>query len=812
MIKGKMQNKPLVLVVILTLVIGLIPNTDFIKANEKEDPDELILIIQAEWDLTGTPIDIDDTDITKDWTWAVSQTWCSGGGTAGNPYRLENITIDGLDSSACISIRQSTAYFVIENCVLYNSGDAADEAGIYLAFADNGIIRDSNISYNNGHGIDVADGDNIQIINNTLHDNGGISNNGMLVMRLTDSLIYNNTITDSYFGISSSENNLVTYSTNIIYGHQWGISCAYDSDCTIYNNEIYDNTLEGIVLEESDDNKVELNEVYLNSRIGIWSFNGDNNDYFENSIYDNTEHGLMIVDCDSNNLTGNDIYDNDKNGLLLLGDINCYNNTIKGNTIYNNKENGLQLHGLTMEPMGKCESSIVIDNTVYENDKYGIAVINSSFNKIIENIIYDNPIGLKLNASNANNITKNTIYDNDNYGVLIDHPYYPNEYNIFTENNFNNPLGLNAEDNGNNNLWDDGNIGNFWHNYGGVDNNDDGIGDTPHNIPGSALSVDNKPIFWDAPIVDIIDPTTGEAFATNAPNFEISLVGNIDQRWYRLDDGIISQVNTTFSGLTGIIEFNRWDELNDGTITLEFFANDTNGNVGSASVSIVKDTTDPVLSIVSPIFGSVYSDPPSYEITITEINLDEIWYSLDDGSITTDDTIIAVTTGTISQTDWDLVGQGIITITFYANDLAMNEGFIQTSIEKDSVGPNITIIQPVESQSFGKSAPNYELTLNDIADTIWYTLNNGETKTYTTTLTGVIDQDLWKELEAGNVKITFFANDSLGNIGSAYINVTKEKSNLALIVSLAVTIPVLIGIGITVTIFIIRGRKAASPG
>jgi hypothetical protein len=66
---------------------------------------------------------------------------------------------------------------------------------------------------------------------------------------------------------------------------------------------------------------------------------------------------------------------------------------------------------------------------------------------------------------------------------------------------------------------------------------------------------------------------------------------------------------------------------------------------------------------------------------------------------------------------------------------------------------------------------------------------------------------LWEELEAGNITITFYANDTVGNIGSAEVNVIKEKSNLALIISLSVTIPSAIAIGTVITIIVLRSRR-----
>ena len=46
------------------------------------------------------------------------------------------------------------------------------------------------------------------------------------------------------------------------------------------------------------------------------------------------------------------------------------------------------------------------------------------------------------------------------------------------------------------NNWNNSLIGNYWDDYRGVDQNDDGIGDTPYSINGTANSFDYLPI-WD---------------------------------------------------------------------------------------------------------------------------------------------------------------------------------------------------------------------------------------------------------------------------------------------------------------------------
>ena len=84
----------------------------------------------------------------------------------------------------------------------------------------------------------------------------------------------------------------------------------------------------------------------------------------------------------------------------------------------------------------------------------------STFNNIHGNTIYKNIIGIKIEGAERSNI----IYQNN-----------------FIKNN------INAYDNTDNTIWYDQEIkkGNYWDDYIGRDNNDDGIGDTPYNITGN---------------------------------------------------------------------------------------------------------------------------------------------------------------------------------------------------------------------------------------------------------------------------------------------------------------------------------------
>jgi hypothetical protein len=149
----------------------------------------------------------------------------------------------------------------------------------------------------------------------------------------------------------------------------------------------------------------------------------------------------------------------------------------------------------------------------------------------------------------------------------------------------------------------------------------------------------------------------------------------LDTVWYTLDGG---GANYTVSGLTGTFNQLAWRALSEGSVTIRFYANDTGGNIGSAAITVEKDISAPVITIIFPLPDSVFGlDTPNYNISIDELNLDTIWYTLDGGGA---NYTITDLTGTFNQTAWEALSEGSLTIRFYANDSAGNIGFIDVEV------------------------------------------------------------------------------------------------------------------------------------
>lgn len=281
----------------------------------------------------------------------------------------------------------------------------------------------------------------------------------------------------------------------------------------------------------------------------------------------------------------------------------------------------------------------------------------------------------------------------------------------------------------------------------------------------------------DAPSVSITRPSSNDLNGATAPDYDVTTSDSsgLSTQWYTIDAGT---TNFTFVGSAGSIDQTAWNGEGNGTITIVFYANDTMGNINSAQVTIRKDFIKPIVSINTPLPDTIFgTNPPSYTLSITEPNIDSIWFTLNGG--TTNSTPMT-SSGTLTQAYWNTQPSGYVIIRFYVNDSAGNIAFDEVNVTKDLVAPSVTINSPSVGTS-GISSPSFNVTIIDPGlNTTWYCIFDGikwsEDKMFTGA-TGTIDQTLWDSLLYGNLIIRFCGNDTLGNIGYADTGVTKENEN-----------------------------------
>jgi len=363
---------------------------------------------------------------------AATNGW-KGNGTEINPFIIENYNITGADENenALVQFFSMSLFVKLRNCYLKNG-----KWGVLISSAKN-IIIENNVLINNQEPIFIiGESSNINITQNEI-----ISN-------LENS--------DSYGGVSIHEAREVNIYKNNISQNVYGVQVLLSKDINIYENIVDKNRNHGIWVRGSS-------EIIINDNIIT---NHSNN------------AGIFISDLkDSGNINGSQKI------------------TIQNNTVYGNN------YGI--------KSSILI------GEEYGTKSSVLSELLISQNIIHDNWIGgLAQNCSNWN-FLNNTVYNNERYAIqIIDINTSNVKYNTFITNR-NHILKYSIDsDNDIVAVEEDllisqishfgiGHVNisqNFWSDHMSIDKDSDKIIDVKYIIEGTANNSD------DTPLVEI--PTT----------------------------------------------------------------------------------------------------------------------------------------------------------------------------------------------------------------------------------------------------------------------------------------------------------------
>lgn len=580
------------------------------------------------------------------WTWAINQDWCYGLGTFAQPYIIENVTINNGATGSCIYITNSLAYFIIRNCTLSNSILSSTNAGIRLIDAHNATIYNNTIS-STQHGIYLEHSDNCTISNNTMQS---ININGIYLHEPSVTTVFNNTISASGYDIYLWRALSVNMGNNTLQNHGLVLSqyniLAQSNSHTIntsnthrgkpiyyYKNTNYlrptDFTNAGQIILSNCDHAIISDLEFDEAASAIQIYSSDNNTITSSNFTNYDQGGVFLAETVNTNISNNRFstgtygiygYNNaDYNNITYnsftnAGSISIFlylsanNNIIKYNNISDGIGNGIQIQGAT--------NTIIASNRITNKNTNGIDVQGSSNNNNItlNNITNNGQAGVQIWInSNDNNIWENNITDN-NYGVYIRKDGQPDSTNNDIWNNTFTINTVNARDDCPNNNWNNSETGNYWDDYfsgqGKKDLDDDGWGDDPYTISGTAGAQDEKPI-WDdgdsiAPSITINSPVQG-AELDAAPTVSITVTDavGVHSKWYEYVglSGNITLVGTSFQ-----VDATIWANLAVGaTLTINIYANDTSGNEKCEILTIKKKsppstTTTPPPPDLMPIF------------------------------------------------------------------------------------------------------------------------------------------------------------------------------------------------------------------
>lgn len=643
--------------------------------------------------------------------------------------------------------------------------------------------------------------------------------------------------------------------TNINTSNQRnGVFLSYCQDTVVRDCNIKNGDDIGILLENCDNSTILLNKVNNNNKEGIaLYYNCNNNTISYNKASYNypsggyVYYGIRLSDnCHNNTVSHNIVYGNGFGGIGLYGGSgDCRNNTIYNNTIYNNDYVGIRIE--------YCHHNSIINNEVYDTginqQNYGIYIFESDNNNISKNIVKNHTIDgiLLMQSSSHNLLSENVVNGSVQNGIILKSasPFCHNNKiwnnkitnngvsglciqkgsnNLVYNNSFENPAGINAIDDSTNNDWNYINIGNYWADYSDNDADDDGIGDSPYKINGTAGSQDNYPLWEDTndpPFIIINSPINNSVFGEMAPNFNIHIADlKLNTSWYTLDGG---NTNFTITGFNGFINQSAWNELTDGLLSLKFYANDSMGNDGVSEVSICKDTNAPIIIFEFSEFYLNTTKPEYFHdglvinCTINDISsLNWVYLCENSTGVWVNRSMINLGDGNwTSSIDISVLNlNDMIAFSFYANDSCGNIG------KKDNNSLlyliNIKDLQPPTSllsfiSYLVQNQVNKSTIFTIIADDgqgsdnciIYYRINKSEWIAYTSPFS-LLNYDTAMYL------IEYYAVDDVGNVESTHsILITLVRIQAGGIPSeLIIVSSIIIGlVGATITAIVIKRGK-----
>lgn len=328
----------------------------------------------------------------------------SGAGTQQNPYVIEDLIINA--SSACgIDIRDTTANFVIRDCLIESNGinlffsvslESSDNGvilnntclnsnvGIHLFDSSYNVIKNNDINVessmnlteipqnetfdgcNNVNGIALYSSPHNDLIGNICDNNYHV---GIKISNSPSVNLVDNYCTNNHLGIYLENSSDVKIDSNICNANGYGIGLSPDSsDNIICNNTCFNNDIDGIYLNSSTLNNI-VSNVCMSSQQGMRLFSSTNNTITSN-LCSNNQYSIELLFSSYNTLSNNTCVNN-----LYSNDIQIQNST--NNSLIDNEVRIPQ----TFSASNPITLDIALSILIYLPISIGILAIYSKIKK-----------------------------------------------------------------------------------------------------------------------------------------------------------------------------------------------------------------------------------------------------------------------------------------------------------------------------------------------------------------------------------------------------------------------------------------------
>lgn len=386
--------------------------------------------------------------IDNNWSVAKAVGICTGNGTYSEPYVIEDLVIFGKDSGNCILIENSKAYFIIDNCTLYNTEILGRQhfsyysfyytSGIKLINVSNSQVVNNNCSINH-FGIFIENSENISISGNIVNcnDRDGIFLDG----NCDDINITGNSLKYNSAGITIFQcNNILVSRNNLTNNWGSGIFIRDSFNIHIIENVLNNNRGSGIYLSWSHNNSILENTVNYSRMYGLLLWETHNNSVSGNKFNENGGAGIWIGNCYNNSITGNIMI---HCGIKIDGNYEWLTSlNLDTSNLVNGKIFYFYANVVNLEPTNFTNAGQVIlvnctDSQISNLDtsdcSIGISLLYCNNNNLSRNIINNNFIGVYLYKSHYNNIEGNILNKNSEFGIRLDY----SNFNTITANHIN---------------------------------------------------------------------------------------------------------------------------------------------------------------------------------------------------------------------------------------------------------------------------------------------------------------------------------------------------------------------------------------
>lgn len=228
-----------------------------------------------------------------------------------------------------IYVGHSENLTISQNNITNSNISGIQFSGLDLIFTKDAIITDNQMI---NCSIDL-DGDLRFLPENEIDTSNLVNNKPIYYYKNQNNLIPNDFLDAGQVLLVNCNNSLIS-NLNISYASA-ALLLFYCENNTIVSNTFYENFLEAIYFDESNENNIFFNEIFDNW-VGIYFLFSNLNNLSFNSVYNNY-NGIAFQICDNNTVSGNNISYNTNVGLKIYNSVEfniVFNNTFIGNGLH----------------------------------------------------------------------------------------------------------------------------------------------------------------------------------------------------------------------------------------------------------------------------------------------------------------------------------------------------------------------------------------------------------------------------------------------------------------------------------------------